>query len=164
MPAGVDGSINSGYQSDSTPQTPDDVGHYIMTMCSTTHIQSPVVSDAESSQERDFYRSGNMFTSNSFGSNLSTKSTTSSALRVEVSGVETYIGCYTCPSVKNKFHNFYQLLIWSLSKWIIRATIMIQWLLCQSCNLAILIQIPVMAKNLIKMFIFLRVEGQISIS
>ncbi|KAL4220209.1 hypothetical protein ACF0H5_020617 [Mactra antiquata] len=86
MPAaGIEGSINSGYQITEPENQPrDNVGHYIMTMCSTTHIHSPNTSDVESSQE--LRQSGGI--SHSLGSNYSTKSSTSSALRVEIADVD----------------------------------------------------------------------------
>ncbi|XP_053403563.1 uncharacterized protein LOC123554901 [Mercenaria mercenaria] len=87
---GVDGMVNSGYQSENSDRDKDDDGLYIMTKCSVSHAQSHTkgTSDVDTSQEKELQHASNMSLSHSVsGSSLSNKST-ASTLKVEIADID----------------------------------------------------------------------------
>lgn len=92
MPA-VEGVVNTGYQKEilNINKAKDSDGNYIMTRCSTSHIQSDshATVDMDTSQEQELQHASNMTLSHSMSaSSLSNKSVASSALKVEIADID----------------------------------------------------------------------------
>ena len=83
---GSDGMVNTGYQSETSERDNDDDGLYIMTKCSTNHVQSPGVikSDVDTSQEQELQHASNMTLSHSVSASSFSNKSTTSTLKVEV--------------------------------------------------------------------------------